>query len=157
MSAYVQWKDFYSVGENSLDAQHKQIIAIIDDLYNAMHAGREYSELKGLMERLVRYTMTHFQHEEQIMQACGYPDFENHKALHDLMRRRTLGLRANLNLMTGHDLLCFLKDWWTGHIQSEDQCYIPYVSAAAKKRPLSASAAQAVGPVDGLGQPAAHQ
>jgi hemerythrin len=133
MNTYVTWKDFYSVGEHSLDAQHRQILSILNDLYGAMDAGREYDEIKRLLDSLLRYTMTHFAHEEYVMRACGYPDFDNHKAEHDQMRRRTAGLRTNVNLVTGRDLLSFLKDWWCNHIQSEDQCYVPYVSAAAQQ------------------------
>jgi hemerythrin len=134
MATYVSWKSHYSVGENSIDAQHRQILAILNDLYVAMDTGREHEELKRLLDRLVLYTMTHFEHEEEIMRACAYPDFENHKAEHDQMRRRTTGLHANVNLMTGRDLLSFLKDWWCNHIQAEDQCYIPYLSATGHKR-----------------------
>ena len=157
MSTYVPWKDFYSVGEESLDAQHRQVLSLINDLYDARNAGREYAELAAFLDRMVLYTMNHFKHEEQMMQACGYPDFDNHKAEHDRMRRRTAGLRTNVNLVTGSDLLSFLKDWWVNHIQSEDKCYVPYLSAAARQRGLPPAAAQAVGPVDWLGQTPAHQ
>jgi hemerythrin len=157
MSKYVAWKDVYSVGEESLDAQHKQILSIINDLYDAIEAGREYDDRKAILDRMVLYAMSHFRHEEQLMQACGYPDFENHKAQHDQMRRRTAGLHANVTLVTGRDLLSFLKDWWTNHIQSEDKCYVPYLHAAAPQRSLGPAATQSVGPVDWLGQTPARQ
>jgi hemerythrin len=138
MNTYAPWKDFYSVGEESLDAQHRQVLALINDLHEARSAGREYAELAALLDRMVLYTTNHFKHEEQMMQACGYPDFDNHKVLHDQMRRRTAGLRENVTLVTGRDLLSFLKDWWTNHIQAEDKCYVPYLSAAAQQRQLVA-------------------
>jgi hemerythrin len=152
MRKYIEWREFYSVGEESLDAQHKQVLSIINELYDAMESGKEHAERQRLLERLVKYTMTHFQHEEQLMQASGYPDFVNHKHEHDQMRSRTLGLRESLDLVTAHDLLRFLKEWWTRHIQSEDQCYVPYVAAAARQRRSAAAPAQAVGPVDWRGQ-----
>jgi hemerythrin len=130
MAAYVVWKEMYSVGEPSLDDQHRQILSIINDLYLAREAGREYSELGALLDRMVAYTMSHFEHEERLMREWNYPDFDNHKAQHDQMRRRTAGLRSNVNLVTGHDLLSFLKSWWTSHIQAEDKCYVPYRTAA---------------------------
>jgi hemerythrin len=157
MGAYVAWKPYYSVGEPSLDAQHKQILSILDDLYAAINAGREHEQIAVLLDRMVLYTMSHFKHEEQVMQECSYPDFENHKGLHDGMRRRTAGLRTNVDLVTGRDLLCFLKDWWISHIQGEDKCYVPYLSAAARKGQSTAAPAQSVGPVDWLGQTPARQ
>jgi len=65
MSTYVPWKDLYSVGEDTLDAQHRQILALINDLYDARNAGREYADLAALLDRMVLYTMSHFQHESR--------------------------------------------------------------------------------------------
>jgi hypothetical protein len=38
-------------------------------------------------------------------------------------------LRDNANLMTGRDLLIFLKEWWANHIQDQDKKYAPYLNA----------------------------
>jgi hemerythrin len=156
MGVYVSWKEHYSVGDASLDAQHKQILQIIGELHAAIETNQAYEIIEELLERMVLYTLNHFKHEEQLMRACGYPDFDNHKILHDKMRRRTEGLHANAGLMTSNDLMRFLRDWWINHIRGEDQCYVPYL--AARNRGLSSTAAptQPVSPVDGLGQPAAY-
>lgn len=159
MGAYIPWRDLYSVGNESIDLQHRQILSIIGDLHNAIGADRGCAVIEETLDRMVFYTMTHFQHEEQLMRACGYPDYENHKALHDKMQRYTATLRANSNLLTGGDLLGFLKRWWVQHIRGEDQRYVPYL-AAMNRQPLHAAlagvAAQSVGPVNGLGQTAAY-
>jgi hemerythrin-like metal-binding protein len=156
MAKYITWKDYYSVGEDSLDAQHQQIIGMINDLYVAMETRTAHVERQKLLDLLVQYTMTHFQHEEEVMQACKYPDFTNHKAEHDKMRRRTLAFRTNLSLVTAHDLLSFLKEWWTTHIQSEDRCYSPYLSVATRQGASTAAPTQAVSPTNWGGQPTAH-
>jgi len=131
MGRYIAWKPCYSVGDAALDADHQQILQLINDMYEAMKSNDVSAQLKATLDQLVRYTTTHFEREERVMQECGYPDFTNHKAVHDQMRRRTLGLRAHTNLMTNRDLLVFLKDWWTGHIQEQDQQYAPYLHGAA--------------------------
>src|SRR3989304_7852047 len=95
MGAYLTWKPYYSVGDPALDAEHQQILKLIDELYASMTAGRENAKTKGILDQLVRYTMTHFEHEERMMRACGFPDFDSHKAQHDQMRRRAAGLSAN--------------------------------------------------------------
>ena len=152
MGTYVSWKKLFSVGDDSIDAQHKQILSIINSLHNAIQDEKEYSVIEGLLERMLCYTKTHFQHEEQLMRACGYPDYENHKALHDQMQRRIAGLHANSNLVTGFDLMRFLKEWWINHIRGEDQCYVPYLSAMTQKQSLPGVPTQAVGPIDWNGQ-----
>jgi len=131
MNTYVAWKPFYSVGHPALDAQHKQIIGVINDLYAAMSQGEERAALESLLDRLVQYTKTHFAYEEQVMQQHDYPGLTHHKRLHDRLRQRTADLRAHLGLVTGVDLLHFLKEWWLEHIQGQDKQYAPYLEVAA--------------------------
>ena len=133
MATYIAWKDYYSVNDPSLDAEHKQIIACINELYEAMQGTTDSSTTKQVLDRLVQYTRTHFEHEEKILRDVDFPDFEAHKALHDNMRRRTLSLRTHLTLVTARDVLVFLKDWWLEHIQGEDKKYATYVAALAAK------------------------
>ncbi len=127
MTTYITWKSAYSVGDTSLDAQHKQIIGIVNDLYTAMQEGNDYEAVRPLLDRLLQYTNTHFKYEEQMMQRHEYPDLSQHKALHDHMRQRTADLRRHAGLVTGQDLLVFLKDWWVNHIQDQDKQYSPYL------------------------------
>ncbi len=134
METYITWKPFYSVNHSAMDAEHQQIIACLNELYAAMNGGDATSAKKHAMDALVRYTRTHFENEEKVLRETGYPDFAAHKALHDDMRRRTAGLAANLNLATARDLLVFLKDWWLGHIQSEDKKYATYQDSLAVTR-----------------------
>ena len=68
------------------------------------------------------------------------------------MLRRTLAYREHLELITAHDLLRFLKEWFTEHVQAQDQCYVPYLSAAVHQQRPAIAPAQAIGPIDRLGQ-----
>ncbi len=132
MAEYIAWRPYYSVGDDSLDAQHKVIIGLINELYTAVLAKSPDVDLKGIMDRMIRYTLTHFQHEEQLMLECGFPGLQAHKFLHEQLRQRTVDLRDNLNLVTARDLLRFLKDWWCEHIQEKDKAYAPYLQVAVE-------------------------
>jgi hemerythrin len=134
MIPYVTWKGFYSVGDASLDAQHKQIIGVINELYEAMQQGKDRLVLKPITDRLLQYTLAHFKHEEQLMQGREYPDFAEHKALHDTIRQKTGDLREHAYLVTGQELLRFLKDWWISHIQGQDKRYAPYLELSSGHR-----------------------
>jgi len=129
MGSYITWKDYYSVGDESLDTQHKQIIGIINELYEAMQQGVDRKAVVSLLDQLVQYTINHFRQEEECLLAHQYPDFAQHKALHDKMRQETLAWRENASLVTGRDLLVFLKEWWCNHIQQQDKQYSPYLKA----------------------------
>jgi hemerythrin-like metal-binding protein len=131
MAAYIAWKSFYTVNHPVLDAEHKQIIEYVNELYVAMNSPMDSEAKKRVLERLVQYTQTHFDHEEKFMREVDYPDLAVHKALHDDMRRRTIGLRTHLTSVTARDVLVFLKDWLLDHIQGEDKKYASYVEPAA--------------------------
>jgi hemerythrin-like metal-binding protein len=132
MGSHITWKDYYSVGDEALDAQHKQVLAAINELYDAMQGGVDYRAVAPLLDRLVQYTITHFRQEEERMAAHEYPEFAQHKALHDTMRQKTIALREYANVVTGRDLLVFLKEWWCNHIQDQDKKYAPYLKVPVK-------------------------
>jgi hemerythrin len=145
MAAYIVWSKYYSVNASWLDAEHRQVIDLINRLYDAIQRDAEGHATKEVLERLIEYTHTHFQHEEEAMQEAGYPDIQVQKALHDQMRQKTLDLRTNLSLVAGRDVLRFLKDWWVNHIQGEDRKYAPYMAHAAGRETVAAADARALG------------
>jgi hemerythrin-like metal-binding protein len=132
--ATITWKDFYSVGDPSLDAQHQQIVGAINEIYEAMEKKSTQQVVKPILDRLVKYTFEHFKHEEETMAAVEYPDLIEHKALHDKIRQKTIDLKDNADFVTGQNLLLFLKEWWMGHIQTEDKKYSPYLELLGSHR-----------------------
>ena len=133
MSAYIKWKDSYSVKDPLLDSEHQQIIACINELHDVAQDPNAGEVTKRVLDRLVQYTNTHFAHEEKRLKEVGFPTLEAHKGLHDTMRRRTLDLRTHLTLVTARDVLVFLKDWWLDHIQGEDMSYSSYMMKPVAK------------------------
>ena len=144
MPAAIEWKPYYSVSEPSIDAQHQQIIRMINDLCQAIDRDDDRAVLRSVLDRLARYTATHFRHEEQILQEHGYPMLAEHKALHDEMQQRTIGLWSQIDQPTIHELLTFLKNWWLGHIQEEDKQYVPYLVTMPPVGAASAECPQGV-------------
>ncbi|MBN2581347.1 MAG: hemerythrin family protein [Pirellulales bacterium] len=130
----IAWNDYYSVGEPSLDAEHKQIIFCINDLFAALQEGAPAQAVRPVLDCLVQYTLTHFQHEEEVMQAYDFPGLAEHKKLHDQMREKTRTLHERAEAITGQDLLFFLKQWWLEHIQGEDKKYAPYLKVSHSRR-----------------------
>jgi hemerythrin-like metal-binding protein len=140
MAAYVTWRDYYSVNDPFLDAEHKQIIEYINELYSALQDPTQGELTKRVLDKLVRYTETHFKHEEERMKEAGFPQFEAHKVLHDNMKRRTVALRTHVTLVTARDVLVFLKEWFLEHVQGEDKLYssyMPRLASSTKRPPMS--------------------
>jgi hemerythrin len=121
------WEDFYSVGNDSLDSQHRQILDIIHNLLRESEKGKDHTVLKPILDGLIQHILTHFQQEEQLLWNCEYPHFLQHKELHDHIRRWVNELREHVHLSIGSYLLRYLKDWWVVHIQGHDKKFTPYL------------------------------
>ncbi len=79
-TCYIAWKNDYSVGEPALDAEHRQIIDLLNELHAAMQQGVDHQSVRPLLAQLVQYTVTHFQSEERVLLAHQYPDLRNTKS-----------------------------------------------------------------------------
>jgi hemerythrin len=125
-----KWEPEYSVNVASIDAQHKGLLALGAELFDAMQKGQGKAATGKILDRLIKYTVIHFKHEESLMQANRYPDFASHKAQHDALtvqvaqfQTEFMADRAALSM----DLLDFLKNWLIGHIQGSDRKYMPFI------------------------------
>jgi hemerythrin len=127
MAEFMTWTRYFSVGDESLDAEHQTTIGLINRLHAALAGKRTETDLGQIADELIRSTVTHFQHEEQVMLDCGFPDLEDHSLLHERLQERTIDLRAHLNAARGPEMLRFLKSWWCNHIQDKDKMYTPYL------------------------------
>lgn len=127
---YVQWKDDYSVGINSIDQQHKKLLSLINQLQTAVDysTGEEFE--REALDQLVDYTKTHFSYEESLMRDNDYPDFGPHKAKHDEMIREVEAVLVEYE--KDHDLAMehgakFLKTWLINHINGTDKEYSSFL------------------------------
>jgi hemerythrin len=129
-----EWRNEFSVQIGSVDAQHRMLFGLAEELYTAMTAGRGKLVLAHILDRLVQYTKTHFAHEERLMQLHGYPELAAHKAQHEALTNRVLAFQddfAHGRIAMSVELFKFLKDWLEHHIQGSDQKYSPFLRSKA--------------------------
>lgn len=134
--AMFEWKDEYSVNIREIDEQHKQLVAMINELHEAMMQQRGQDVLGGLLNNLVSYCNNHFATEERLMEAHGYPDYAPHKTKHKKMTAKVLEL--NNDLKSGKrnitiEVSQFLKDWLDKHILGTDKKYAAYLNSKGVK------------------------
>ena len=130
MQVMFEWKDEYSVSIASIDAQHKKLFAIADELHEAMRTGQTKPVLSKILDRLVQYTATHFAHEEGLMKLHAYPDFAAHKAAHEALKKQVLDFQREFEAgetFISVELMTFLKNWLEKHIQGTDMRYSPFL------------------------------
>ncbi len=132
--AFLNWSDEFSTGVAAYDAEHKKLMAMINELHDAMTAGTAKSKLGDILDRLVTYTVEHFNHEERVLARHNYPGLAEHKRQHELLKKQVLEFRAKASSgasLFSIELSKFLKDWLLQHIQREDKKYGAFLEAKA--------------------------
>jgi hemerythrin len=113
----VQWDPRLSVGNDTLDAQHRDLLAHCNALADCLaEAGEEADKaFRRLFEELMALSREHFAAEEALLARAGYPDLEAHRN-----EREEFDYLAAEIITTEHfdkgELQTFLALWWTGHI-----------------------------------------
>jgi|SRR5208283_5419601 len=121
------WTERLSVGVGVLDDDHKKLVAMVNELYDAMQAGHGREHLGRILGELVQYTKGHFAREEAFFAKTGYPAAVPHKHEHEALTRQVIDVQQKY--AAGHaatlslDVMHFLKDWLVNHIQRSDQSY----------------------------------
>jgi hemerythrin len=127
--SFFDWQDALSVGIVEIDNQHKQLVAMINDLYSAMRAGRGREVLGGIIDKMSQYAVEHFKTEETYMTRFGYSDYSSHKASHDAFIAKVSDFKQSFSqgkILLSIEIMNFLKDWLFQHIAKSDQKYVPF-------------------------------
>ena len=122
---YIVWNESNNLGIPIIDEQHRGIVTIINSLHHCILEGRGKSAMKPVLAMLEQYTVIHFDNEERLMEEAGYPELDAHAALHRDLSVKTKGFLSQQQ--DPQEILKFLREWWLGHINSEDRKYASLV------------------------------
>lgn len=128
--SYVAWNDGMSVGVRAIDQQHRQLLALINELHEAMTQGQGSTVLRQIVDGLIEYTHGHFTTEESYFEACGYADCAAHKQQHRDFVAKVTDFKQGFDegrLMLTLDVMSFLGEWLVDHIQGSDASYAPFL------------------------------
>jgi hemerythrin len=129
--ALITWKDQYSVNIKAIDAQHKKLVELINQIHDATKAARGKDVLEKILFELVTYTKVHFSAEEQLMKKYAYPGYNTQKAEHEALVKRVQDFQAEFKAgrsTMSVEVMQFLMDWLTGHIQGLDKKYSSFLN-----------------------------
>ena len=122
----IVWKDEFSVGVETLDRQHRQIIEVINSLIDKPRIFFRSQNVSSALMDLTNYVSEHFLLEERLLQENGYPTLLEHSKRHTLYSNRIADFcKESLHEKSEvpDELMAFLTDWWTNHILHEDMKY----------------------------------
>lgn len=130
--ALFNWDDKYSVGVRELDNQHKTLVQILNELFEAMQEKRSNDVLGKIISKLIDYTKTHFASEERYMQQYNYPELEAQKREHAAFTQKVLAFKQDFEagrVALSISITSFLKDWLVNHISGSDKKYGPFLNS----------------------------
>jgi hemerythrin len=131
------WDSNLETGYELIDKQHKQLVKALNDLVEANQSGRGEQEVMQTLEFLTAYTIKHFSDEEALQVKFGYPEYLNHKRIHNDFK---LAIKAFTERIIKEgpsvDLISEVSDsvgsWLLNHIKGDDFTMATFIKVASK-------------------------
>lgn len=139
--AHIQWKDRYNINFREIDAQHRGLLDLLNELSDHFDGRRHPDTVAHIFSALGDYAETHFSSEERYMQAAGYPRLAQHRQEHTAFVSRVRDLSQAYDpgdTRVVEETWNFLKDWYLTHIIKTDQDYVPFLRRALPTEPIEA-------------------
>ena len=130
----IAWDESLLTGNALVDMQHQKIFERVSDLVQSCEDGNDIVKLQDTLEFLLNHTVRHFADEEALLLEYGYPNYKDHKEMHDefketvdrlVQRFKDNGSSAELS----GDVNKIVVRWLINHIQYEDKKISDYIRA----------------------------
>jgi hemerythrin len=123
MAITIQWDPKYSIHDATIDAEHQELFALVNDVMAIEVPQLEPVRFRADVKKLFRYMEYHFQHEEELMKEVGYPDREAHAEKHRKIVALMNGMIHNCVSLPelAERIRHVLVVWLLRHVAEEDQ------------------------------------
>jgi len=115
------WSDKYCVGINAIDDEHRGLVILINKFSAALASGSGKLEIASVFEKLLEYTVTHFQNEENLMQNYNYPELGAHMIEHRKLTKEVMEFNKGKEYVFPGNIVEFLNSWLINHIMETDK------------------------------------
>ncbi len=125
----IQWRDSLSVGNDFIDEDHKHLLVLINQ-YEIAVQQKNPGILEDAFNGLVEYAHSHFEREQNLMEAVHFPERRSHAEVHTKLLETMDDFHKNLKTKNSVDIgkvSKFLHDWIIDHVLNEDMKLKPYV------------------------------
>lgn len=125
--AQIDWQDSLSVGNDTIDRQHRKWIELYNTFDRLMrnNSPLEAQPLKlDALQLMHEYMLYHFRYEETLMANIGYPELPQHWRQHKDFDYKLFAYIRCLEtdrFVSQSEILDMIQKWLLEHIQHEDQ------------------------------------
>lgn len=152
MATTLVWQDRFSVGVKGIDRQHRELLARLNALFDAVSSHASGEDLESLVDFLKGFVHTHFACEERLMRRHAYPGYARHLAEHqgfidDLAAIDRLYDRAHRTEAAAERTAATLATWLVDHFQRSDRELAEFLRAGSSRlRPAAGDPVALPGP-----------
>jgi hemerythrin len=119
----IVWRDEFSVGVESVDHEHRELIELINKLDDAMQNDVQHDTVVSSLGEIYAQVASHFALEEKIMRDTHYSDFVAHKENHELLLDELLDTIDSVDDSGSYDRMALaegLDQWFSDHFRTHD-------------------------------------
>ena len=127
------WRGKYECGNAMVDDAHRALFGDANKLLEALLSAHPADETAALIDTLVRNVIHHFQDEEAVITAAGFPGAEEHAATHRTLVDRAVHLRDRhhaKDLDIGELFQFLAYDLVARHMLGTDREFFPCLAPA---------------------------
>lgn len=128
----IEWNNNLSVKVLEIDAQHKQLVQMINDLHAAMKLGQGRDIVGKIIADMISYADKHFKMEEHYFDKFSYPDAAMHKQEHKLFSQRVKEFKRQYDTNSTSlsvEVIDYLSNWLVNHIKKTDKAYSDFFNS----------------------------
>ncbi|MCL2557949.1 MAG: bacteriohemerythrin [Treponema sp.] len=136
--ALVLWSKRYATNIPLFDKQHKELVSLTNNLYEACKRKRGIEEaFKEAIHDMVEYVSKHFAAEVDFMESIGFPEdaLAEHKRQHETLIKEILGAARNYtsgSVSVPNKFVRTLRAWVLSHIAVYDKAYANFAAERRK-------------------------
>jgi len=119
------WSPSYLIGADAIDVQHEHLVTTMNELCDALQAGRDRASLLSGLAHLTDLLEQHFAAEEAHMATHPFPGCAAHRADHEFALETARALAAQADVQSLALAIQHLHNWLLRHIRSYDT-ELPY-------------------------------
>lgn len=119
----ITWRDDFSLGVESVDVEHREMIALINALDESMQQDASQDTVVETLGEIYARIASHFALEEKIMRNAGYEHLAAHKADHERLLDRLLDVVDSVDAEGRYEratLSDYLEGWFSVHFRVHD-------------------------------------
>ena len=128
----INGKKLLTIGVQRFDDDHLLLVAIINQLHDAIKAGTGSQAIETTLLQLADFSSRHFKAEEELLKLHEYPGLTEHHQAHQVILKQLADIQANFDEHAAtiqQNLMQFLLDWLITHTKSVDKLYGPFLNS----------------------------